>query len=57
LNVRPATVSKSRTRFAVEGLGGLNDAPRPGAKVVYGKDLDRRILELLDEDPPSGYAI
>lgn len=57
LNVRPATVSKWRTRFAAEGLEGLDDAPRPGAKVVYGPDTDRRILGLLDEDPPSGYAI
>jgi transposase len=54
--VRPATVSKWRTRFAQKGLSGLTDAPRSGAPRRYTKDAERRILAKLDESPPSGYT-
>jgi transposase len=56
LAVRPATVSKWRTRFASRGLEGLRDAPRPGATPVYDENTERRILVMLDEEPPPGYA-
>ncbi len=56
LGLRAATVSKWRKRWASAGLDGLNDAPRPGARVVYGDDAERRVLAKLDEPPPSGYA-
>ncbi|MBM4329354.1 MAG: IS630 family transposase [Deltaproteobacteria bacterium] len=56
LGVRPATVSKWRTRFASLGLEGLRDAPRSGATPVYDENTERRILAVLDEDPPPGYA-
>lgn len=55
--VRPATVSKWRTRFAEERLVGLQDAPRAGPKVRYGKEVERQILSKLDDPPPKGYAI
>jgi transposase len=54
--VRPNTVSKWRRRFAEKGLGGLADAPRPGARRRYGKETERRILAKLDEPPPQGNA-
>jgi len=54
--VRPATVSKWRTRFAEKGLAGLVDAPRSGAKRRYSEDTVRRIVAKLDEAPPSGYS-
>ena len=54
--VRPATVSKWRTRFAKHGLKGLQDAPRPGARRLYGRDTDKRVLTMLDEPPPQGHA-
>ncbi len=54
--VRPATVSKWRTRFAEARLPGLQDAPRPGAKVEYGEEVERQILKKLDDPPPKGYA-
>ena len=54
--MRPATVSKWRVRFAQLGLSGLQDAPRPGAVPRYGETTEQRILAKLDEPPPSGYA-
>jgi len=56
LQVRPATVSKWRTRFAARRLAGLEDAPRSGAPVRYGRQAEQRILALLDKAPPRGYA-
>jgi len=56
LGVRNATVSKWRVRFGQGGLAGLSDGERPGAKPRYGPDMERRILSMLEEPPPSGYA-
>lgn len=53
---RPNTVIKWRQRFAQHGLAGLHDAPRPGAKPVYGADFRNRVLALLEQPPPSGQA-
>jgi transposase len=55
-DLRPASVSKWRVRFARAGLVGLQDAPRPGAVRRYGPPTERRILVKLDEPPPSGHA-
>ncbi len=56
LHTRRATVSKCRTRFAKRRLKGLADASRPSKPRVYGEETERRILALLDEPPPDGYA-
>lgn len=53
--VRPATVSKWRTRFATHRFAGLADEPRSGAPVQYGKATEERILAVLDKGPPKGY--
>jgi transposase len=53
---RPATVTKWRIRFAQLGLDGLKDAPRPGQRRRYLPDDERRVLLMLDQPPPSGYA-
>ncbi len=55
LGLRPATVSKWRTRFAKEGVAGLLDQPRAGRPAVYGEEVEARILARLDEPPPAGY--
>lgn len=56
MGMRPATVSKWRTRFGEARLAGLSDRPRSGKPPTYGEDTTRRILTLLDEPPPEGYA-
>ncbi len=56
VQMRPATVSKWRTRFAMHRLAGLQDAPRPGKPASYDETTERRILAQLDEPPPEGYA-
>jgi hypothetical protein len=52
----PRTVSGWRARFAGEGLAGLDDKVRPGPRPKYSQQTDRRILALLDQPPPQGYA-
>ena len=47
-HTRPNTVIKWRQRFVQQGLAGLRDAPRPGAKRVYGEDFRKRVLALLE---------
>lgn len=56
LVVRPSTVSRWRQRFLADRVKGLQDRARPGRKVIYGLDAERRLLEKLDEGPPKGYA-
>jgi len=56
LHTRPARVSKWRRRFARSRLAGLNDAPRPGKPRSYDEATEKRILSLLDTEPPSGYS-
>jgi transposase len=55
-HTRPNTVIKWRQRFVQQGLAGLRDAPRPGAKRVYGEDFRKRVLALLEQPPPPGQA-
>jgi transposase len=56
LRCREATVSKWRRRFVARRLAGLSDAPRGSKPRLYGPQTDRRILALLDQPPPDGYA-
>jgi len=56
LSIHKNTVSRWRVRFAEQGIDGLDDAPRPGRPLIYGQDSDSRILAMLDEPPPAGYA-
>ena len=56
LRTRTARVSKWRTRFAKERLGGLSDAARTGKPAKYTADTEKRMLALLDQPPPKGYS-
>ncbi len=53
---RPNTVIKWRQRCAQRGLAGWGDAPRPGAKPVYGEEFRNRVLALWEQPPPPGQA-
>lgn len=55
-HTRPNTVIKWRDRFAAQGLKGLADAPRPGAKRVYDESFRHRVLATLEKPPPAGQA-
>jgi len=56
LNIRKPTVSKWRVRFAAQRINGLKDPPRSGKPASYDKNTERRVLAMLDKDPPRGYA-
>jgi len=56
LHTRLARVSKWRQRFGRDRLAGLEDAPRTGKPKTYGQQAEKRILALLDSDPPEGYS-
>jgi len=56
LDLRSATVSKWRVRFAKQGMAGLEDAPRPGKPATYDRATERRILAQLDQPPPAGFV-
>src|SRR5580704_4786872 len=49
LHTRPARISKWRQRFA-EGRA------RPGKPHTYTDETERRVLQLLDQPAPEGYA-
>jgi len=57
LGIRTATVSKWRTRFANEGLRGLEDAPRSGRRRKYDETTERRVLAKLDDPVPVGETV
>ncbi len=56
LKVNRSTVSKWRTQFTRQRMDGLMDKPRFGAKVKYGEDTERRILQQLDAPLPAGHT-
>ena len=56
LRTRPARVSKWRKRFSERRLDGLRDADRQGRPAHYDRTTEKRVLTLLDEPPPEGYA-
>jgi len=56
VNLSRAMVIQWRQRFAESGLEGLEDVPRSGKKPTYNQETERRILTLLDTDPPAGYS-
>src|SRR5947208_13630539 len=56
VGVQPRIVSNWRRRFADHGLEGLKDRPKAGKTPIYGRATNKRILALLDQPPPAGYA-
>src|SRR3974390_2285792 len=56
LGTMPRTVSTWSGRFVRGGLGGLGNKPQPGPAPTYGAETGRRILAVLDREPPAGFA-
>jgi transposase len=56
LGTMPRTVSGWRGRFAREGIAGLINREHPGPAPTYGAQTGRRILAVLDREPPAGFA-
>lgn len=56
LGCTTGTASKWRVRYAKERLAGFSEVGDRGAKPIYDKETDRRILALLDRPPPEGHA-
>lgn len=56
LGVSIPTVGKWRQRFALWGLRGLLDQPRPGKPVTYDTAFRNRVLALLEQPPPAGMS-
>lgn len=56
LNTRAARVSKWRQRFAKDRLLALSDAPRSGKPHKYTTETEKRVLAMLDQPAPEGYA-
>lgn len=56
VGVEPRIVSNWRARFADHGLDGLKNRPRGGKEPIYGQATNKRIVALLDEPAPQGYA-
>lgn len=52
----PGTASKWRVRYARDRMAGLSETGKRGAAPKYGPEHDRRILAMLDQPPPEGYA-
>jgi transposase len=50
------TASKWRARFAAKRMAGLDDTGERGAEPKYRPEDNARILALLDQKPPAGYA-
>jgi transposase len=50
------TASKWRVRYARDRLAGLDETGERGAAPKYGPTHQRRILAMLDQPPPAGYA-
>jgi transposase len=56
LGIGRLMVGKWRRRFAQSRLAGLNDEPRSGKPPRYTAQTERRILDMLETDPPDGYT-
>jgi transposase len=50
------TASKWRVRYARARLAGLDETGHRGAAPKYGAAEQKRILAMLDQPPPDGYA-
>ncbi len=57
VGVTPAVVTKWRKRFVLDGIEGLCDLAHSGKPARYDGDTEKRILAVLDKDPPKGLPV
>ncbi len=55
LKIVSHTIKKWKDRYNVEGLGGLMDRPRPGARRVAAS-VEAKVLTRVQGKPPKGYS-
>ena len=56
LDVGVATVERTRKRFVEEGLGALNERPRPGARPKLEGKQQAHIIAIACSKPPEGHT-
>jgi len=56
MHTREATICKWRNRFITSGITGLEDNSRTGKPREYDLATEKKILRLLDKQPPEGYS-
>ena len=56
LSVSRFTVAKWRNRFSDKSLDGLVDNPRSGKPKKYGETIRNKILQKLEDPPPTGQS-
>jgi len=54
LGMNPSVVTKWKKRFIANDIDGLWDRPRSGRPHKYDDDTEKRILSILDRQPPQG---
>lgn len=55
LTTGEATVERTRKRFVEEGLGALNERPRPGARPKLKGKHEAHLIALACSDAPAGH--
>lgn len=56
LSTGDATVERTRKRFVEEGLGALNERPRPGARAKLEGTQQAHLIALACTKAPEGYT-
>jgi len=56
LSTGEATVERTRKRFVEEGLGALNERPRPGARAKLEGKQQAHLIALACTKAPEGYT-
>jgi transposase len=57
LSITANTVRTWRDRFAVHGIAGLDDRPRPGRPAMYGPDVHLRIVATVTSELPEADSV
>lgn len=55
LGIVSHTVKKWKDRYLMQGLEGLKDRPRPGAKRIAPK-IEAKVLAWVQKEPPKGHS-